>query len=243
MNILVIGGLGNMGRRYVSILRYLNHTPVITDIDTKKEDVVELAKKSDGIIIATPTIKHMSYLKLLLPLDKNILCEKPITKNPRDFHEINELLKKGSVLQMVSQYEELLKCPQIKDMDHFNEEGKKIIVKYKTRYNYFKHGSDGLFWDCIQIFKYAAGDIYLGETSPIWECKINNELLSLGKMDHAYINHIKKWILGGFRDNSTDVDYMDDMYLLHKKIKELQGQYDLNEQKCFNWHTSKVCIE
>jgi hypothetical protein len=172
--ICIIGHKGNMGRKYGVILDHIGVEWFGVDVDEGS-----LNREADGYIIATPTHTHCEFIGWLRDLGKPILCEKPVSKN---LVELEKLLhaceKSGTKLQMVSQYDYLVK-PQ--------SEG-------PTVYDYYKHGGDGLYWDCINIIHHAKSTVIIKEKSPIWTCIINGHQLSLADMDRAYIDMIQDWL-------------------------------------------------
>lgn len=201
--IALIGSEGSMGKRYQAILNHFKQEYLPLDKSKPEADsIIKKASKCERIIIATPTETHVGYLKDLLPLKKPILCEKPITKNLDELIDLHaECQRKGWSYQMVMQYKEL------------------TISKEPQRwsyYNYFKHGSDGIVWDCIQIVGLAEGPVWLKEDSPFWECTINGRQLSIADMDMAYVSMVKRWLM-----NSLD-QTMDEIIHVHKKVVEFQ---------------------
>jgi hypothetical protein len=76
------------------------------------------------------------------------------------------------------------------------------LVKPESRgpswYNYFKTGGDGLIWDCIQIIALSRTPPKIEARSPIWDCTINGQQLSLGDMDMAYVKNVKRWLDGDY---------------------------------------------
>lgn len=196
--ILIVGSKGNMGSRYGAILNHLGVSWQGADIETGAAGTEVLAKQADGIIIASPTGLHYEHLRTFASLKKPIFCEKPFTKNMNEMGEICELYE-GQSLTMALQYSELL------------EQG----FRGESFYNYFKHGVDGLVWDCIQIIGLAKGECALREDSPIWRCRINGQTLSQGHMDEAYVKNVQRW-LGG---NRHDPSYL---YDLHQKTSEYE---------------------
>lgn len=179
--IMLIGAEGSMGCRYRAILNYIGKESLPIDLGHTNEFIFEMAARSDGIIIASPTDTHVPYLKLFRGLKKPILCEKPFTK---DIEELEPLMREYQEekwpLSMMYQYS--------------------ILASTKTSglsyYNYFKHGSDGLAWDCLQIIGLANGKVELEETSPEWRCSINGEHVHYGTMDIAYIQYVRRWLMG-----------------------------------------------
>ena len=198
--IALIGSEGSMGQRYQAILNYLRQPYVALDKTKPQNDqIIKKALQADRIIVATPTSTHVEYLKELLPSKKPILCEKPITK---DFDELVDLhafcARHGYSYNMVMQYKEL-------------DVPLHTIGRW-SYYNYFRHGNDGLIWDCMQIIGLAQGPVWVKEESPIWECTINGKSLSLSDMDSAYVRMIRKWLT-----NTLDQS-MDEILHVHKKV-------------------------
>lgn len=199
--ILIIGADGNMGQRYSKILNFLGEPWFGVD---KKDKVSNYQlNKTTGVIIASPTQCHMDHL---IEFEKfPILCEKPITTKMIDW----ELLEKRNLkhFNMVEQYK-FLADPMAEGI---------------TQYAYFKHGNDGIYWDCIQPIGLAKGDIYLSEESPVWQCIINGKKIDLRKMDKAYIDNVRAWLrkdsfLSGF----------DQIKEMHFKTKRFQRTGELH---------------
>lgn len=179
MSILLVGGDGNMGKRYRTVLDFLGKKWKSTDINTPMEVTADLARAADGIIICTPTEEHTTYIHLFHDMGVPILCEKPISKDMEDLKQcLASCGKAGTVLDMVFQY-------------------KHLAISQRpgpTSYNYFRHGNDGLYWDCIQVIGLAQDAVRLKEDSPIWQCKINGHVLDLAEMDGAYVSFIRRWL-------------------------------------------------
>jgi hypothetical protein len=198
--ILILGAEGAMGRRYQAILRYLGKPFRCADVRNPEDLVQEMASQAHGLIIATPTATHTQLIRKYLKYGIPILCEKPITKNVAELKELTmDIRRAGSPFRMMQQYSMLM-------------EPRKIG---KTQYNYFKHGSDGLIWDCIQIITLARGDVRLGEDSPIWRCMINGKALDLAHMDAAYIGYVQKWLTEPAQD-------LGEIVAAHEKTAEFQ---------------------
>ena len=188
MSVLLVGSEGSMGKRYQAILKYLN-VPFWrvekdwTDLSIKCAPLVE------KIIVATPTDTHVSVIKDLLPYRKPILCEKPITKN---IDQLRNLLgacdQYGVKLRMMFQYGQLV-----------NNDASEL----RSYYDYFRHGNDGLIWDCMQIIALANGDVTLSENSPVWKCSINGVALVASNMDRAYVDEVREFILGSSSNHQS----------------------------------------
>ncbi len=190
--ILIVGANGNMGTRYRAILRYLGQDFECVDQESVPLKILDQAEKSSGVIVATPTHTHVSFLRLLADCGKRILCEKPFSKNIAETRDIVSHLKRhGTRVSMVSQYMELA------DPNSLGPSG----------YDYFRHGQDGLIWDCIQIIGMARGEVIIQEKSPIWKCSLNGKQLSVADMDMAYVQHVNRWLSGWQQDLDLALEF------------------------------------
>lgn len=173
--VAVIGASGNMGKRYALILeKYCECEVVRVDLNnTITADVSEC----DGFIIATPTSNHIADILTYSQWKKPILCEKPVTKSMLKLRGI--LADKDLDLSMINQYDFLAS----------NDNG-------RTEYNYFKTGSDGLLWDCINIIGLAKSSYDIKNSALVWSCMINGHSIDLRNMDFAYINNLRAWVTG-----------------------------------------------
>ena len=173
--VAVIGASGNMGRRYAMILEQFTSCEVIRIDEHNKDDDLS---HCDGFIIATPTDTHYAVIKRLSAYEKPMLCEKPLIKS---IPALKEILGKENIdISMINQYEFL-------------------ADKYSlghTYYNYFKTGSDSLYWDCINIIGIAKSTVHIANDSLIWECVLNGKYISIQSMDLAYIDNIVDWVAG-----------------------------------------------
>lgn len=203
MSILIVGSQGSMGKRYQCILKYLDQEFLGVDKDTPRDVMKELARKSSGIIIATPTDTHVELVRDLLPFHRPILCEKPVTKDVAELKDLCEEIKNSKTpFRMMLQYEVL---------NSHRASG-------SSYYNYFRHGSDGLVWDCLQVIGLAKADVTIAEDSPVWSCRLNGKALNLSHMDAAYIHYLQQW----FRHPD---DYLSKIILLHEKTAEYQNGF------------------
>ena len=197
MKVYIYGFRGGMAKRYRAILRELAHEASGEDADGVA-DTFSL-KEADAVIIATPTSTHAQLLRDFMHCGKPILCEKPITKDLTELEDlVSDLKAAGTRLRMVDQYRYLV--PKRRNVEGF------------TNYNYFRHGTDGILWDCINISYHANGDVELGEQSPIWSCQINGRHLSLADMDGAYYKMIEDWL----SDGSANYEHILDA---HRKVQ------------------------
>lgn len=179
-SVMVLGGAGNMGRRYCAVLRHLGILPVPIDVADGSISKLERSMTSvQGIIIATPTGSHVNDIAQVSPFGLPILCEKPISTNIARVWSALAIAKHTQTpLSMVNQY------VMLTDPTDSGE----------SYYDYWNHGRDGLLWDCISVIALARGKITLGEDSAFWRCAINGRRLSPADMDEAYIEMIRDWV-------------------------------------------------
>jgi hypothetical protein len=204
VSILLVGAEGNMGRRYQAILKFLGKDFVAVDKQHNRHFVKDQAARADGIIIATPTDTHLTLLAEFNEFKKPIMCEKPFTKDMRDMDLIVDMFTESRTpLNMIYQYQEL----------------GNPYSQGSTVYDYFKHGGDGLAWDCIQIVGLAKGALELSESSPLWTCSLNGWQVELSDMDAAYITHIEKWMAAPGQDLSEIREIHQKTDELHRSMK------------------------
>jgi hypothetical protein len=205
MSILILGSEGSMGKRYQAILKFLNQDYVCKDKIHSEFPDEYLTEKIDGVIIATPTDTHLELIQQYLRYGVPILCEKPVTKHLAELKALGyELRSSRTPFRMMYQYQ----C-----LDYPTSKG-------VSWYDYFRHGNDGLVWDCLQVIGLARGAVNLAEESPIWDCSLNGKALSLSQMDLAYIDYVKGWL------NCPSQDY-EQIWDAHVKTHELarSGRY------------------
>ena len=197
MSILIVGSEGAQGKRYRSILKYLRIPYYCKDID-----VIPFEPPThEGIIIATPTDTHEEVIREHLRYKVPILIEKPIAKDVGVVEKLfKEAEKAGVQLSMVYQYRHLAQRKNT---------GPSV-------YNYFRHGNDGLIWDCLQIIGLAKGKVTLAEDSPVWHCQINGQFLRIEEMDLAYIKEVWDWQAKKTRQTT------DEIISIHKKVQEFR---------------------
>lgn len=190
-----------MGTRYQAILKYLDQDYMLADKETKSGDIYAMASKAKGIIIATPTMLHRNCLEVFSEFNVPILCEKPLSKSLDDLIFIRDQLVRANKmnLTMTMQYE-LMTYPGSRG---------------DSWYDYFRHGNDGMAWDCLQIIGLAKGKIELRESSPMWDCGINGQRLDLSDMDRAYVRFVKRWL-------GAPGDDINRLFDIHLKVMEFQ---------------------
>jgi len=81
----------------------------------------------------------------------------------------------------------------------------------RSHYDYFRHGNDGLVWDCLQIIALARSAPLLRETSPMWSSMINGKALNIAHMDAAYMAYVQAW----FKYPAQD---MGEIIGIHEKV-------------------------
>lgn len=173
--VCIVGGKGNMGRRYACIMKELGIEVVVADVGDAIPGAV------DGYIIATPTPTHIEVIESLFKFKQPILCEKPVSTDANAVRSIcREAMAREVPLDVIMQYRELERAPT-------------AGLPFLSLYNYWNHGKDGLHWDCFQIFALAQGPVIVAEDSPFWECVVNNHRLDIADMDKAYFVHLARW--------------------------------------------------
>lgn len=212
MSILIVGANGNMGERYQHNLMSLGVDFIGVDQECSLNQMLQYASVSDGILIATPTNTHLDLLEALICVKKPVLCEKPIGKDTvRVKAVLSEYARRSIPLSMVYQYAAIA-----------DTKG-----KGPTSYDFFRHGKDGLAWDCIQIIGMAScpvEKISLQEKSDVWKCTINGKALQAGAvMDLAYRRFIESWL----REPSQDIGALIELHFKalekHQEIQKRNG--------------------
>lgn len=186
-----------MGKRYSAILTHLK----IPFVGVDKDDAIP-NKDYTGILIATPTDTHADLIEFYSALRLPILCEKPIARNKED---LDRALKAGEgLLTMVNQYEYLLR-------PGFHGE---------TFFNYWNSGKDGIAWDTINIIGLSKWPKpIISNKSPIWQCTINGQELSVSCMDSAYCRMIDSWV----KNPHQNAHYIE---CAHNRVFEGEYKYD-----------------
>lgn len=176
MKILVIGSNGNMGRRYMVILKYLGVESVGIDLGMN----FEIAMQSfDRAIIATDTPAHQVWVESMIHRGIPFLCEKPISK---DLGFLDWLKHKSAEGRMVSNWA-FVKPGQILSPG-----------KHEIEYDCYNTGKDGLAFDCIQLIHLAKGFPKLQTDCPTFKASIDGELITLDAIADSYVTMIKTWL-------------------------------------------------
>ncbi len=194
MSVLILGSEGSMGKRYQANLKHLGQSYTCADLLHDDRWIERSAARAQGIIIATPTNTHLKLVTKFSQMGKPILCEKPLVKTKHELDDLMCSVRLGRTkLRMTFQY-------QMLDM---------VSSNGHSHYDYFRHGNDGIVWDCMQIISLARKSIDLNETSPIWSCVLNGDRLNIADMDRAYIDYVKLW----FNYPQQDLSYLNDIHL------------------------------
>lgn len=208
MKVLIKGSEGNMGTRYRLICESLGHEVYRWDLSRRPQ-----GKDYDRIIIATPTSLHLKDIAYFLDEGLPILCEKPLCKSVTKLSEfLLENPEARDYLQMVNQYAYYIKH------GHYYGNG--------SSYEYYRHGGDGLYWDCINIIGMNEQHISIREDKTRYLCKINGYLLDRDDIDECYVSMIEDFL----ERPKPDIDYI---VSSHLKVEAI-----LNE--CFDWDTGKI---
>jgi hypothetical protein len=174
MNTLVIGGRGSAGSRYCAILKSLDVPYEVFDLADEQCRPFEDYDFTHAII-ATPTPNHLVWLNTLCHQDKTFLCEKPVSKM---VDEIVPFISydKGYV---VNNYAFCL--------DQFKPDSCKIT------YDYFRTGSDGVYFDCVQLL-YLDLEARIRTNSPIWEFWNHSYRVHYHEIEQSYIDMVQTFL-------------------------------------------------
>jgi hypothetical protein len=207
VRVLIIGSEGSMGKRYQAVLKYLKTPFDCVDAIDSEDYIVQLAKESRGVIIATPTETHSYFLHLLSPLVKApILCEKPVCKDIDELKTIIDVCRaNGTNLTMMMQYK-------------FLDFSQMLSLEGPSHYDYFRTGNDGLYWDTFQTIALARGPVVVRNESPIWDCQLNGRRINFSDMDNAYISAVGEWL-------QNPGDDLDELLAMHIKVKKYELEY------------------
>lgn len=201
--ILLVGSLGNMGRRYAKILDWINEPYYGIDIKESPWDY-NIISKCDRAIIATPTENHFEWCKSLkIPW----LCEKPISKDIRQVEEIADHCKKTGVKgNMVCNWlfaanTALLRAKFPPNHGVGGWRGGygdvALMGDMDIHYDHWHTGRDGLAWDCIQLIHMANLDkLVLLNNSPVLDCSINGHMIDMDLIAESYLIMISQWLFG-----------------------------------------------
>lgn len=181
MRILVIGGLGSVGGRYVAILKYFGHEPVVYDLNNPDCGVEYPNDDWEKAIVATPTDTHYYYCKKLIAKGKPFLVEKPMSKNLKECQELVDL-DTNKLGHVVCNYKYMLNAKENSLM-----------------YDYYKTGNDGLYWDLAQLIYLHPGMI-IKTDSPFWKFENYGRNIPYFSLEQSYMEMIGNFVEGKYEE-------------------------------------------
>lgn len=189
MKVLVCGSLGSMGRRYVAILRYLREEVIEADIGDPWWEW-----EFDRVIIATPTDRHSSDIRIAITKGKPTLCEKPITQDTETVRALAfEAAASGVDVRMVSNWRFAINLALM--CANGNRGLVAIDQEMALEYSYYDSGKDGFFWDTIQLIM-LAGKFKYDRNRPAFEAKVDGLDVTLEHIHASYVLMISEWLYG-----------------------------------------------
>lgn len=210
MRVLVIGGNGSMGRRYVAILKHLKEDVYFVDNEFTS---YQLLPCFDAFVVATPTSNHFPMLKMLASLGKPVLCEKPLCQRGLEIEDIERrAIQSNTDIRMVCNWKYAINLAMTR--------AQKIAVEgeMEIEYNYFDSGKDGFFWDCIQLI-HLAGRFKYDRTHPAFEAKVNGIDVTLEHIHASYVLMVSEWLHG----DKSKLWNLEDALKATKKVKNIVG--------------------
>jgi hypothetical protein len=181
MKVLLAGGLGRIGKRYMAILKYMDQPFDITD--PAYDDSQPKLADYDSVIIATPTHTHYQWCLKCAEAQVPFLCEKPLSKSLNECADLSYLTKVGFV---VCNYKYVVKP--------FFGWRANIHIEY----DYYNPGDD-LEWACCQLI-YLDPKAELKSESPILKLRVNNRRIDYYKIEESYISMLTDFITGDYEN-------------------------------------------
>jgi hypothetical protein len=231
ISVCVIGCEGNMGRRYMAILRTLG-------VEHEGYDLGKNMKigptQFTHFIIATPTDTHAEILEWLMterPGRHRILVEKPVCKDPKQVEKLADMADKGGhYVYMVNQY-------AFRWHSGRGSGGGATLPKSSlTEYDYYQSGKDGLAWDCIQLLHMAEGEIRLANNSPVRKCTINGRIYDSAITDLLYVRMIRNFLA----NRKRYLWPIGELVLAHQ-VAAIYSDWDTNEE-CIDRSAGEIRI-
>jgi len=171
VNILIIGNLGSIGRRYSAILDHLGVEWSGFDPISGDTELATSLKNARGAIIASPTELHETQALQCTRRYVPFLCEKPISTDLEIARGMASL--PGFV---VNNYQFCLgRTPK------------------GIEYNYYRTGKDGKHWDLCQLI-YLDKGVKISTDSPVWTLTENGRLIPYRELEISYVNMIRCWL-------------------------------------------------
>lgn len=177
--IALIGGYGSIGKRYASVLRYLNEPHIIVE----KDDEIEphLWEKA---IIATPTLTHFEIAEFFKERGIPFLLEKPPCTEPDQALVMSTWDSVGCEGYIVNNYAFL---------DLFSRPVTTID------WDFYNSGKDGITWDLSQLIylaKLHGASITCRRILPEWTLKLNGIQVPYQEIQATYIDMLRAFING-----------------------------------------------
>lgn len=216
MKVLVIGGHGSIGSRYCAILRYLSVPYTVWDFDTRREQLDGpdklrncCGRSFDRAIIAAPTKYHAAYCHALYDLEVDFLCEKPMSHSMEQCEALtyrqSRVNTKGHI---VNNYRFLFK---------------KYKPKKYIKYDFYKTGPDGIWWDCCQLVYIADAlgiDLEISNVSPVWTLETGKKKIPYKEVEKSYVYMLASWLSGDTEGLWTMQDGLHMTAAVRKRIRE-----------------------
>jgi len=220
--IALIGGRGNIARRYQAVLNYLEQPFRIIDIGDSKS----LLEGCEKAIIATPTDAHeewcweCSYLKI------PFLCEKPLSKKKES---IQAMMARDVVGYVVNNWAFV--------STNFNGKAPTSLF-----YDFYNTGKDGLVWDVCQLILLADKSncsLEVRTDSYYWDAAWGEETIPYSAIEQSYMQMIRAFVDGDTQKlwNLSDAYRMTD--ITDSIHKGLEGE----ECEGFCWNSGEKWFE
>lgn len=201
--ILIIGGLGNIGRRYKAVLEHLGHTVYVFDsLGDAYQWQMDIVDRVDKIIVATPTENHFYYLSILRDCKKPILVEKPAVTS---YEEVERLFDFNQQINMVCNWKYL---KGMADKANANT----------ILYNYYDCGKENINWNLAQPILLSNNTSMFKFYSPIFALMVNGGQLYTEDIQRSYIEMLENWT----KDKFHLLWGMPEISLMTRKINDFK---------------------
>ena len=176
----VIGHKGNMGRRYMAILRELGLTitPGIDVCEVPDLHDGDPMAYCDGVIIATPVAEHYHGIKYSMLRGQYVLCEKPLYASTYDYYEHQD----SDHLRMVCNW-------------GFLDAMTAPPGQNRIRYTRYWAGPFSPAENLMQPIYYAHLDHWSYHThSTTQVAEVNGHIITAHDIDISFYNMIRTWL-------------------------------------------------
>lgn len=215
MKVLVLGGLGSIGSRYMLILKHMGVACESWDMADPHGYASELTDlEFTHAIVATPTRTHYMYTRKLIEMGIPTLCEKPLSTSIDECeYLVGYAGERGASAHVVCNY-------------NYTLAGK--LSSPHIEYDYYKTGSDGLYWDCCQLL-YLDQFASLRNESPWWQFVVNGYEVAYRDLEISYVKMLQDW-LGPQKKLWTLKDGTNMTYTVLRRL----------EREGFDWDSGQV---